>query len=396
MCSTITPKHAAGQNAVRNLPPNTTAGALIPLKTYLDKAVITSAAKLVPPSGTTLPPNVRSTHVPISLMPLTNNGQNLDNYYAGVFDDEMHFSASLVKVAALFAAGQFHAEAKAFATNFATWSSFLTAFNASLKAEINATADTPIKNAGLFMTPQTATILKPSAFPTIAFADAFKNSLARMIVQSDDDDAGICIRALGYGYINTALKQANFFNSSTGIWLAATYHKGDPMVRIPCVNDHPDGELTTSRLMCRLMAMIRLGQLPQNDADANSLMQGWLNEPKTGGTGPWLGHGRGNTVGPLFSILQDKIGFAGLGSDEIPLVYSEGLIIKWNDTSQLDTVNNKIDPTNAHPEIHLSGEIALCWQNLLDDLIPPPPGNFDGIIEVMNNSISGFLNQTPV
>ena len=96
------------------------------------------------------------------------------------------------------------------------------------------------------------------------------------------------------------------------------------------------------------------------------------------------------------TIVQDKIGFAGLGDNETPNVYSEGLIIKWNDTSQVDAFDKKIDPTNANPTNHLTGEIAVCWQNLLAEIIPGGTTQkpmFDPIIDIINNSISDFLDQ---
>lgn len=199
-------------------------------------------------------------------MALTSSG--LSSFYAGRFDDQMHFSGSLLKVAALFAAGQFHAEAKAFAVGYTVWTKFVQDFNAALKTEVNATADSRIltytPSAGMSLMPNTEAILKKTAFPTITFTDGFEGSLGRMIVQSSEADSAICIRALGYGYINTSLKMANLFNSttSTGIWLAGTYG-GDTYVRIPCVNDHPDVQVTTSRKMCELFAMIPREKFPR-------------------------------------------------------------------------------------------------------------------------------------
>lgn len=396
MCTTTKGTQAAGQDAVRQTPPN-----VIPLAAYLQKAVTASAAKLVPASPPPLPPNVKSTHVAFSLWPLLSDATS--GYYAGIYDDETDFSASLVKVAAMFAAGQFHAEATAFAQGYAAWAPFLSAFNTSLQAEINATADARILTANFFLKPQTAAMLKQSAFPSIVFADGFRNNLAQMIVASDDPSAAVCTKALGYGYISTALKKENFFDSNTsnGIWLAGTYDGVSPYVRIPCVNDHDDAQLTTTRLMCKLFSMIRLKQLPENDLDANTQMQGWLNEPKSAVNGydptmPWLSTGRNPGVAPLFSILQDKIGYAGLGSNDTPNVYSEGLIIQWTDQSKVDSFNKIIDPTNANPGIHLSGEIAVCWQNLLAEIIPGgtvATPMFDPIIDVINDSLRDFLTQ---
>jgi hypothetical protein len=390
---------------------------IVPLQAYLDKYLAThtdtaahaAAAKLLPPAGFPMH-NIRSTDVAFSLMPLTNAGQS--NFYAGKFDNKMYFSASLVKAAALYAAAELLAEAKAFLQHHPTANSttFFANFDNQLKTEIISTpADQRIRDAGVGLQPSTTTIRSPSTItifkkwsgsPSIAFTGEFNTSLTKMIVQSSDPDAAICIRALGYGYINAALIRNGFFKSSTsnGIWLAGTYG-GDTYVRIPCENDHDDAQVITTQQMCRLFSMIRLNQLPQNDPEGNGLMQSLLNEPKTGpdDTLPWLAPSRSFGVAPLFTVIQDKIGYAGLGSDEIPNVYSEGLVIRWNSASQINSFNTKLDPTNSNPGIRLSGEIAVCWQNLLAELISGDPNkpNCDGITQALNQTISRFLDQAP-
>jgi hypothetical protein len=392
MTKTTTPPHASGRDAIRKLPPNTNAGAVVSLKSYLEKYVNAFAAELIPATPPPLPPNVKSTHVAFSLWPLLANGPS--PYYAGVFDNENHFSASTVKAAALFAAGQFLAEAKATAANFSTVSSFLAGFNSQLQAEINANADHRILSANIGLQPQTSTVLKLTGFPSIAFANGFNTSLTQMITVSSDADAAVCIHALGYGYISAALRQEGFFDpntgAGTGIWLAADYKQIWDAVRIPCENDHPDAEITTTRQMCRLFAMIELNWLPDNDPDTNALMRDLL-----GQAGSWLQY---VTVHPLYSKVLAKVGYAGLGTNEAgPNVYSEGLIIKWENPDKPDQVasfNKIIDPTNANPATHLTGEIAVCWQNLLAELIPgASPLMFDPIVKVINNSISDFLDQ---
>jgi hypothetical protein len=113
MCKTTTPPRPAAQDTIRKLLPNTTAGAVIPLQSYLNKYVAKYSDELVPSTPPTLPPDVDPTaykRVAFSILPLLGNA--VSPYYAGVFDDDTDFSASLVKVAALFAAGQLLAEAK--------------------------------------------------------------------------------------------------------------------------------------------------------------------------------------------------------------------------------------------------------------------------------------------
>jgi len=401
MCKTTTPPRPAAQDAIRKLPPNTVAGAVIPLQSYLEKYVGVFSNELVPSTPPTLPPDVDPTaykRVAISIWPLL--GIAVSPYYAGVFDDDTDFSASLVKVAALYAAGQILAEAKD-----AFPGSTLATFNGALKAEINANADPRIltasfpKTSPVQLLPNTTSILDISG---PKFTSAFNNDLSAMIVQSDDAAAARVIDALGYGYISAVLKEGNFFDptngTGVGIWLAGDYSSTHIYVRIPCVNDHPDAELTTTRQMCRMFAMIRKKQVPIRvggnvDPDINSLMESLLHEPKgAGGTAPWLLKGRtgGPTVDPLFSILDDKIGFDGLGAVRSPMVYSEGLIIQWNDASQVMDFNNKIDPGMANPATRLSGEIAVCWQNLLADNLST---GFNGIVHVLNNAIFDFLEQ---
>jgi hypothetical protein len=414
MCRTTTPPRPAAQNAIHNLPPNTTAGAVIGLQAYLAKYTTQFANDLIPTTPPTLPSDVDPVaykRVAFSILPLRANA--VSPYYAGIFDEDTDFSASLVKAAAMFVAGQFLAEAKT--ATPAAGADIFKNFNNAIKAEINTNADDRVKNATyppggipVGLLPKTSSILTGLG-PTADFQPTFKNKQSRMIVESDDPSAGYCINNLGYGYISSALNNEGFFDKTLtpgpdkagatgrGIWLTANYD-GNFLAggRIPCVNDHPDAELASARQMCRLFAMIRLKQLPEHDLDTNTIMQNLLNEPKMGAnaTGPWLGRNPG--VALKFTILQDKIGFAGLGTIQRPNVYSEGLIIKWDASSQIDTFNSKIDPGNAHPDSRLTGEFAVCWQNLLAELLAGGTAAdpmFEPIVNVLNNAISDFLDQ---
>lgn len=406
MCKTTTPPHAAGLDAIRKLPPNNNAGAVIPLQSYLQKYVTQFANDLVPSAQPTLPSDVDPNaykRVAFSVLPLLANA--VSPYYAGIFDDDTDFSASLIKVAALFAAGELLAGAKASAGEA------VNNFNADLQAYIMANADNRVTNAnysgipvGLF--PNTSKVLTVTAGgtidPGVGFTPTFTSKQSLMIVQSDDPAAGFCIDQLGYGYISAVLNENGFFDQTLtpgpdkpgttgrGIWLTANY-AGNFLFRIPCINDHDDCQLTTARQMCRLFSMIRLKQLPQNDLATNAIMQGLL-----GQAGTWLAMGQHIAgvkdvgVAPLFSRVHAKVGVAGLGTIQSPSVYSEGLIIQWNDASQVSAFNSKIDPGNANPTSQISGEIAVCWQNLLAQILP---SGFDGIVEVLNNTLSDFLDQ---
>jgi hypothetical protein len=376
----------------------------IPLQSYLDKYHASFNSMLIPTTlparDTDVPPDGYK-RIPISLHPLLATA--VSPYYAGKFDDDMDFSASLVKIAALFAACRMLTAAKVAVKAAATVPAFFTAFNAALKAEIDTHADPRIRTTTFKTTqaarlyPTTAQMLRPTgvgtAAATVVITDTYKANQRDMIVNSGDATAAAVIDTLGYGYISASMKEEKFFDPAAnvtglGIWLAGDYANGT-YVRIPCLNDHDDAQLATTRQVCRMFALLRLDQLPSIDSDAQTLMRDLLNEPKPGGTVPWLDPSR-VTVGPQFSVVMDKIGFAGLGASNKPDVFSEGLVIKWNDTSQVTGFNSKIDASGSSPSTHLTGEIAVSWQNLLKDNLDD---GFDGIVEIINNSVSDFLDQ---
>jgi hypothetical protein len=383
-------------------------GAVIPLQSYLQKYHTSFQSKLVPATAphrdADVPPDGYK-RVAISLQPLL--AKAVSPYYAGIFDNDTDFSASLVKVAALFAAGRMLTAANVAVKLAPDNSTFFNNFNSALKTEIDTHADARIRAkvfppgspVGLY--PKAAQILVPvdvgTAGAKVTFTSGtshFNDNLTDMIVNSGDATAAAAIDLLGYGYISAALVGENFFDSTVdtgvGIWLGGDYANSNTYVRIPCINDHPDAQLATTRQMCRMFALIRLNLLPSIDGPSNTLMQNLLHEPKPGGTTPWLDPSRLHVVVPQFSILMDKIGFAGLGSSNSPNVYSEGLVIKWNNTVQIDSFNKRIDPGNANPSTHFTGEIAVCWQNLLEENVST---GFDGIVEVINNCVSDFLDQ---
>jgi hypothetical protein len=176
-----------------------------------------------------------------------------------------------------------------------------------------------------------------------------------------------------------------------GIWLAGDYANSNTYVRIPCINDHRDAELTTTRQMCRMFALIRLNLLPSIDATANTLMQHLLHEPNLAAR--HRGWTRADCKPLCHSSQSLRTRSASPVSDRpttTPMCTPEGLIIKWNNTAQIDSFNKRNDPGNADASTHLTGEIAVCWQNLLAD---NRSTGFDGIVDVINNFVSDFLDQ---
>ena len=114
MCKTTTPPRPAALDAVRSLPPNSAAAAVIPLKSYLDRSCSNSKTNwCLHPSQRCPTTLTRNTYRTRRVLDTSTSRQRSKPVFRGVYDDDTDFSASLVKVAALFAAGQLLSAAKA-------------------------------------------------------------------------------------------------------------------------------------------------------------------------------------------------------------------------------------------------------------------------------------------
>ena len=245
-----------------------------------------------------------------------------------------------------------------------------------------------------------------------------------MIALGTNEGASRCVRKLSYAYINAALIKGGFFDPEpappngtppNGIWLAADY-LGDknkpktndaahiPYVRIDCVNDCAMvsgiqdcgvGQISTTRRMSNLFALIELGLVPNADTkmvmdavsglpvpDGCVKMRTLLVEPKPGRADvSWVDGGNNPrrliSVVPKFDVRFDKVGLADLkrGGE----VRSEGLIVEWKgQRARLDALN-------------FTGKLAISWQNL----VGVPPSLFDGIAQTINDTFTAYMAALP-
>jgi hypothetical protein len=450
------------QQQVRTIKP-----ADIPFQSYLDKAYDKVRPNLGPDLG-----NDR-TRLAISVF-LRSSGK--DHIYAGKFDNRLHYSGSLIKVAAMFAAYKLRAEAKALANSGANFANE-TAFFAALKQQFNPagavqkikdryTGTNPIRQR-----PTLPDILKVTGFGgalQVKFAQSFYNGLAtddgfftaykdilatlprdaddnpiqnatsrdayakighmyRMIVPSDDCSAGECISRLSYPYINVKLMEKvgdedGFFDAGLmkGIWLAGDYiedwcpaaikAKRQDFVRIDTENDCDQtkdppfcgsAENTTSKQMARFVLKIITKELVEPDSSGE--MRDLLHEAEQVGDISFLdvdpdSHRSTGTIARQFDIDGTKIGQGPIKPDpargstrENPLeVRSEGMIIKWR-FPPLPPLDPDPDLKKKFDDRKLTGEIAVCWQNL-SNRIP----NTNGLIDLLNKSIRSFVEQVPL
>jgi hypothetical protein len=390
----------------------------VPLQRYLDKAYkkAIDARKL---GAQPLDDGDKTLHVPISLFAHVRSGSS--HHYAGVHHDEMHFSASLLKAAAMYAAFSLRAEARelAGAGGLADENAFMNALSQGFTA---ADAVPAIRSAGIGLKPRYKDIIKVTGFGggalQVEFNPSFSAPLAtdhvlfdeyqtihaeevrlghiketeenpktltalnkvshmyRMIVPSNNASAGECIRRLGYAYINVKLMKRGFYDPNSippkGIWLAADF-VGGPRVEIDSVNDGKSAQATTSRQMARLFSLIQLGELPGSTEmkellkEAHGVDDAWISR---------FGSRR-------YAFEGVKVGVANLKPNVPPLgpdVYSEGVLLKWTS-----------DP--APLPHNLSGGIAVCWQNLRKDAFD---NGVPAVADMIEEAVSNFLTQTPV
>jgi hypothetical protein len=379
--------------------------------------------------------SVTKLHVAISIYAHKSGGG--DPFYAGIHHDEMHFSASLLKAAAMYAAFTLRAEARVLAAGggFANDAAFFTALAGQFTSNDAVPA---IRNAGasVGLQPQYKDILQVSGFGgpslTVDFQPVFfagipadnplyqhykdvwdaeeaagrvfedhdptenattlaelnkVSHMYKMIVPSNNVSAAFCIRKLGYAYINVKLMQAGFYNAGSvppkGVWLAADFG-GGPRVEIDSLNDGKSAQATTSREMGRLFSLTqRLALIdPGHTGDTTQCkeMKALLREAHVMADSAWI-----SRFGVRkYKYAGVKVGVANLKPNTPPKgedVYSEGVMLKWkNDATKL-----------AH--LGLNGEISVCWQNVrksaFDAAVP-------AIAAMIEKTFADFLAQGPV
>jgi hypothetical protein len=351
-----------------------------PLQAALQKAVDDVAKPPGPGKTGMLGPKP----VAFSMLCLTTSGVHR---YAGVNDDKLHYSASLLKVAAMYAAHELLAAASRLARtpggNWATPAAFFASMEGVFDAQIAAASSAEVLTAAKDLaaklpayrrTPSYSKIFKVtgaggSTAPSVDFNPEFNDNMTKMIEVSDDDASGECIRRLSYSYIYGALVQGGFYTPgppAQGIWLTGDYSNGaHPYARVNSENDKLVAQATTTKAMAQLFGLIALGKLVPQDGN-NARMRKLLE--KAAALGGWLFY-QGHAARP-FTLELTKIGLGNLKDGGI--VYSEGVLLKWTVVS--------LDPAAKG----LTGEFAACWQNL-------QIADFEGIVEVLQRTYRSLL-----
>ncbi|MFD8543123.1 hypothetical protein [Streptomyces sp. NPDC059649] len=316
-------------------------------------------------TGLTFPTLGVHLNCPLSVAAVRNpTGTSPSFAYAGFRDGEMHFSGSLLKVAAMLAAFELRQSASDFAITEGDCSANVV-FNdvkSAFNADIQKAAPRFLSEAGI--TEQMRVPKYPRIFDSprglasggclMSFNAAFAAHVRGMIVPSNNDDAAATIKALGYSWINGLLAKAGLFDPMTnrGIWLAGTFKPGPPdpfpAVRVPSVNDGPSAQATTTIDMTRFLALLTEGAtLDSRSVDGiASDMRDLLADAQSAGDSSFMTTGARqglNGLGAGFTITHSKIGLGPLnaGGD----VASEATVLSHDDTGQ---------------------QFLVVWQNLLN------------------------------
>ncbi|WP_202313240.1 MULTISPECIES: serine hydrolase [unclassified Mesorhizobium] len=256
--------------------------------------------------------------------------------FAGQRETEMHYSASLLKVAAMYAAFELRKAANELLADLqpsaadvfqALRSNFDPVIRDQRVPQLAALADS-------FLVPRYEQVFEfDPATGTVNFSLGFFTNLSNAIVEGNNVSAGQCIHGLGFGYLTKAVTEAGFFDPSAqnGIWLCGDFGNGFPPQRIACLNDTPVAQATSVREMARLYALLfdrSLVDGVSDEAMLNLLFQALLP--------PRLHLLLNRTVDVQFVTLHSKIGLGPLNNGT--QVASEGAIIRENSTERFFVV----------------------------------------------------------
>jgi hypothetical protein len=305
-----------------------------------------------------------------------------DHPWAGIRVEEEHYSASLLKLAALYAAFDLRSSADQLAADngLTTFTQVEAALKSTFDPEIAAHTPSLISSSPL-LRPQDKTrkpdykkVLQLATAPdfVVDFTQAQLNAFEDMIVQQHNPGATATIHGLGYPYLNGKIADDGFFEGTSGVWLAGDYAGGQqwPAARINSVNDGPSAQATTAVHLARMLTLVFDNRLvgPISSAAMQEMM---------GRAGAWFHHG--GIIPPTliwprdgrFRVTHSKVGLGPLNNGKS--AFSEGLVVR-------DTLRDL--------------EFVVVWQNVQDTLGPggaPFRRTFEPLATLIEETISAFV-----
>ncbi|MFF0622387.1 hypothetical protein [Streptomyces sp. NPDC004296] len=308
---------------------------------------LTSAQAL---TATTFPTLGVHQKCPISVAAVQNPTSTSPTFaYAGFRDTEMHFSGSLLKMAAMIAAFELRQSAADFAVtegdcgDSTVFGDLKTAFNTDIQAAAPRFQSEPGITEPMRVPKYPTVFASPQGLASggclMSFDATFTTNLRGMVVPSNNQQASATIQALGYSWINGLLAKAGLFDPTgqQGIWLGGTFTGAFPAVRVPSVNDGPSAQATTTIDMARFLALLIEGTTLDGRSTDGIVadMRGLLSDAQANGDPSFLTVGARpgvNGLGAGFTITHCKIGLGNLtaGGD----VASEATVLSHDDSGQ--------------------------------------------------------------
>jgi hypothetical protein len=201
--------------------------------------------------------------------------------YAGIGDTAMHYSASLLKVAAMYSAFQMRKSINDFGAApplplllplltqaAATFDGLILLAVPSLATDPEILASPlPVQADVVRVKYDTMFDVNPGG-TSVSFKPTFFDQIKGAIIQSNNANAAAIIKAQSYKWLNAALEQAGFSSFGPpvkGVWLAGTFEMGLasawPTARVDTVNDQGVGQAMTCVDMMKLYALLDSRQL---------------------------------------------------------------------------------------------------------------------------------------
>jgi len=369
------------------------------LQEFLTDAYIAEKTNLEPSTMVINGFTLKNKEAAISILLIDSDG---NDHYADINGTRMDYSGSLVKVAALYAAFDLRSAARQHAKDH-SFSDKAHFFGSFIDAIDTSTAIQRLKDFGIGLKPDLNKIFegfKATAPNKVGFiATGGTNFQTDLEEIHENVNAGRVIRALGYSYINVSMLRGKFFDPDptklNGIWLAGDY-SGEGIlrsVRVPVENDTVpggSGQAITTKEMSRMLYLVHTGKgfSHVTDATERTAANEGMHAILMAQGGSFFFDPRPErlihlTVTPNFSDHCAKVGIGTLGpiGTPGPSVISEGTVMKWTNTTEVSSFNTKFSRK-------LTGDFALCWQNMYQ-----PDSHFDALVRIINASILNFLTQ---
>ncbi|MCG7205179.1 hypothetical protein [Streptomyces arenae] len=196
--------------------------------------------------------------------------QQEPHFFTGQLELEVHYSASLLKATAMWAAHELLRAANELVDSFDARpppADVITMLRDTFDPLIDAQRVAQLRGVdmGNTLLPRWDDVFDVRADSFVEFTPAFSDKLSDAIANGSNTSAGTVIHGLGFGYLTKAAASAGFFDDSAtgspetadGMWLCGDFANGFTPRRIPCVNDTgPVAQATSARQMARLFTFL--------------------------------------------------------------------------------------------------------------------------------------------